>query len=226
MSLRDKLLETNRILRETLSDKSKKIALSFSHQSEDVVVLDLVKNMGVDFSVFTLDTHKLFDESKAYESEIENHFGIVIENFSAPRQDIDMLEERLGEYGIYESIEARKECCRVRKLIPLGLALYGKDIWLTGLRADQSVTRANNEAVEFDAQFGIFKVSPILAWNKLDIEEYLSMRGIPVNELYSKGYTSIGCKPCTRAILEGESERAGRWWWEDPEHKECGLHRR
>lgn len=226
MSLDIKLENSKKILIDNTADASKKIALSFSHQSEDVVVLDILKSLGVDFEVFTLDTYKLFEESKAYESAIEKYFGLKIENFSAPRQDIDNLEEKLGEYGIYDSVELRKECCKVRKLIPLATALNGKDIWVTGLRADQSVTRANNEAVEYDAQFGVLKVSPILAWSKQDIDEYLSMRQIPKNELYSKGFTSIGCKPCTRAIKDGESERAGRWWWENPEHKECGLHRR
>ncbi len=226
MSLDIKLENSKKILIDNTADTSKKIALSFSHQSEDVVVLDILKSLGVDFEVFTLDTYKLFEESKAYESAIEKYFGLKIENFSAPRQDIDNLEEKLGEYGIYDSVELRKECCKVRKLIPLATALNGKDIWVTGLRADQSVTRANNEAVEYDAQFGVLKVSPILAWSKQDIDEYLSMRQIPKNELYHNGFTSIGCKPCTRAIKDGESERAGRWWWENPEHKECGLHRR
>lgn len=226
MSLDIKLENSKKILIDNTADASRKIALSFSHQSEDVVVLDILKSLGVDFEVFTLDTYKLFEESKAYESAIEKYFGLKIENFSAPRQDIDNLEEKLGEYGIYDSVELRKECCKVRKLIPLATALNGKDIWVTGLRADQSVTRANNEAIEYDAQFGVLKVSPILAWSKQDIDEYLSMRQIPKNELYSNGFTSIGCKPCTRAIKDGESERAGRWWWENPEHKECGLHRR
>ncbi len=226
MSFEEKVFTTKNIVKETLSDKTKKITLSFSHQSEDVVLIDLLRELGVDFSVFTLDTYKLFDESISYQKIIEQHYGISIKNFCAPTDEIKKLEEKLGEYGIYESTEGRKECCRVRKLLPLSEALSGNDIWVTGLRADQSITRTNNEAVELDKQFGILKVSPILAWSKREVDLYLSMRNIPANELYSRGYASIGCKPCTRAIVEGESERAGRWWWEDPEHKECGLHRR
>ena len=223
-ALKAKIDETKDLL-SVLNDSPKKIVVSFSHQSEDVVIIDILRRLKIDFTIFTLDTHKLFDESLNYQKCIENFFGVTIDSFSADPLLIACLEKMLGERGIYENIEFRKECCRVRKILPLHNALKGKDIWINGIRSEQSVTRSKKGVFEKDRATNVLKVSPLLEWSMDDIGQYMRMFGLPSNDLYSKGFTSIGCEPCTRAIEEGEHERAGRWWWEDPEHKECGLHR-
>ncbi len=210
---------------ETLVGKEN-IVLSFSHQNEDVVLIDILQKAGVKFDIFTLDTEKLFDESIQYESYIEYRFGLKIARYKASPEEIEALEAKVGEFGIFESVDLRKECCRVRKLLPLKEALGGKEIWVTGIRASQSVTRNNIVFNEFDENFKILKMNPLVEWSRDEILEYLDLNDIKQNSLYAKGYTSIGCYPCTRPIEPGEDERAGRWWWENPEHKECGLHRR
>lgn len=221
-----KINESIGVLRAMRLLEPKNIAVSFSHQSEDAVVIDLLKKAKMEFSVFTLDTFKLFEESKAYEGVIEEFFGLQIQQYSAPVALIESLESAIGENGIYESVESRKECCRVRKLLPLKEALERKDGWVTGVRREQSLTRSDFEFIEIDEESGALKVSPILNWSKEDVRLYMSLHAIPINKLYKSFFASIGCEPCTRAIREGEHERAGRWWWEEPSHKECGLHRR
>lgn len=206
--------------------KPNNITLSFSHQSEDVVVLDLLTRAGFSFTVFTLDTMKLFGDSLEYEKEIERFFGIEIQRYYPQTSSLAKLMQSVGDDGIYESVEKRKECCRVRKEEPLREALRGKEVWVSGVRRSQSITRSDFSFMERDENLGLLKVSPILDWSKEEVNAYLTGRGIPKNPLYARGFTSIGCEPCTRATLEGESERAGRWWWEDESHKECGLHRR
>lgn len=221
-----KINESIGVLRAMRLLEPKNIAVSFSHQSEDAVVIDLLKRAKMEFSVFTLDTFKLFEESRAYERVIEEFFGLQIQKYSAPAALIESLESAIGENGIYESVESRKECCRVRKLLPLKEALEGKDGWVTGVRREQSLTRSDFEFIEIDKESGTLKASPILNWSKEDVGLYMSLHAIPINKLYKNSFASIGCEPCTRAIREGEHERAGRWWWEEPDHKECGLHRR
>ena len=130
-----------------------------------------------------------------------------------------------GINGFYESITQRQQCCEVRKLDPLKRALHGKDAWLTGLRRTQSTTRAQLDAVAFDVQFNLTKISPLLEWSEAQTWDYAREHGIPTNPLHAQGFRSIGCAPCTRATAEGEDVRAGRWWWEAAEHKECGLHK-
>lgn len=206
-----------------------KIALAFSHQIEDTIALDLTLKAGINranLEVFTLDTKKLFDESLAYQAEVARFFDIEIKPYSANDKAIIALENELGEWGMRESVEKRKQCCAVRKIEPLKVALSGKIAWISGIRIAQSITRAQTKLVENDANFALKKINPLFDWEDSKMWEYAKAQNLPINALYKKGFSSIGCSVCTRAIKDGEDIRAGRWWWENPDHKECGLHRR
>ena len=206
-----------------------KIALAFSHQIEDTIALDLTLKAGINranLEVFTLDTKKLFDESLAYQAQVARFFDIEIKAYSAEDSAILTLENELGEWGMRESVEKRKHCCAVRKIEPLKIALSGKVAWISGIRVAQSITRAETKLIENDANFALKKINPLFDWEDGKMWEYAKAHNLPVNALYSQGFSSIGCSVCTRAIKEGEDIRAGRWWWENPNHKECGLHRR
>lgn len=206
-----------------------RLAIAFSHQIEDTIAIDLVLKSGVakeNIEVFTLDTKKLFAESLEYQREVEQFFGIKIVAYSAVDSAILELEKKLGEYGIYESIENRKLCCNVRKIKPLKVALSNKKAWISGLRIAQSITRSDTQLVEVDKNFAISKINPLFDWEDSKMWDYAKSRNLPINALYERGFSSIGCSICTRAIKEGEDIRAGRWWWENPNHKECGLHRK
>ncbi|AFL69655.1 phosphoadenylyl-sulfate reductase [Sulfurospirillum barnesii] len=219
-----KITEALHMLHTLIGEKHLNVTLAFSHQSEDAIALSLAQKAGIDFRVFTLDTHKLFEESLAYEKEVEAFFGIKIERFSAEDATIKALEESVGEYGIFDDINLRKECCRVRKILPLHEALKGYQCWISGIRSAQSITRANTPLMEYDENFKLLKFNPLAHFSDEDVERYMQEHAIPKNGLYAKGFKSIGCQPCTRALRDGEDIRAGRWWWENPEHKECGLH--
>lgn len=206
-----------------------RLAIAFSHQIEDTIAIDLVLKSGVakeNIEVFTLDTKKLFAESLAYQREVEQFFGIKIIAYSAVDSAILELEKKLGKYGIYESIENRKLCCNVRKIEPLKVALSDKKAWISGLRIAQSITRSDTQLVEADKNFALTKINPLFDWEDKKMWDYAKSRNLPINALYERGFSSIGCSVCTRAIKEGEDIRAGRWWWENPDHKECGLHQR
>ena len=139
---------------------------------------------------------------------------------------VEELYQTQGINGHYEGIDNRKRCCNIRKIEPLKRALENVDIWITGLRASQSITRIDMPLVEYDAAFNVIKVNPLIKWSETDVWDYIKENRVPYNKLHNKGFPSIGCAPCTRAIKEGEDVRAGRWWWENPEHKECGLHKK
>lgn len=206
-----------------------KIALAFSHQIEDTIALDLTLKAGINranLEVFTLDTKKLFDESLSYQAEVARFFDIEIKAFSAEDSAIITLENELGEWGMRESVEKRKHCCAVRKIEPLKVALSGKVAWISGIRIAQSITRAQTKLIENDANFALKKINPLFDWEDNKMWDYAKSTNLPINALYSQGFSSIGCNVCTRAIKDGEDIRAGRWWWENPDHKECGLHRR
>ena len=219
-----KVAEAITTLQELVGTKALKVTLAFSHQSEDAITISLAQKAGINFDVFTLETHKLFNESLSYQKEVESFFGVRIDAFSASSKAILELEEKVGEYGIFDDIDLRKECCHVRKILPLMQALKGYDGWISGIRSAQSITRADTKLVEYDATFELLKFNPLAHFSDEDVERYMSEFAIPKNPLYAKGFKSIGCKPCTRAVKENEDVRAGRWWWENPEHKECGLH--
>lgn len=212
----------------TLGNAAKKhkdnLILGFSHQGEEVVILHLLSTLDLKVRVFTLDTGKLFLESLNFQQAIQKRFNLAIEVFKPDPQAVAALEAEQGERGIYESIENRKRCCFVRKVEPLHRALRGTTGWITGLRRDQAVTRQTLQAVEYDEGLKLHKINPLIDWSEAEVMGYLLAYDLPVNALYDQGFRSIGCAPCTRAVQPGEEARAGRWWWEDPEHKECGLH--
>jgi phosphoadenosine phosphosulfate reductase len=219
-------LGAGEILRFFLEKYPGKAAFSTSLGAEDQVLTGMLSSLGLPFRIFTLDTGRLFQETYDLLDITEKKYNLKIEvAFPEPAQ----ITEMVGLKGInlfYDSVENRKLCCNVRKLEPMRKALQGMQVWITGMRRDQSVTRQDREIVEWDASFGILKVNPILDWTREQVWNYIRERKIPYNTLHDKGFPSIGCLPCTRAVMPGEDERAGRWWWESPKNKECGLHGR
>jgi phosphoadenosine phosphosulfate reductase len=201
------------------------LALAYSYQAEDAAALHLLLQCGIeDLEVFTLDTLKLFPETLSYHGELEQFFHIKIKKYFPGPEETARLESQLGEWGMRESPENRRLCCEVRKVKPLQKVLAGKSAWVTGLRSSQSVTRQALKVLEYDEKFNLIKINPLADWRDGDLSAYITEHGLPLNPLYKRGFKSIGCAPCTRAVKEGEDIRAGRWWWENPEHKECGLH--
>lgn len=201
------------------------VVFSTSFGQEDQVITDFIGEIKLPITVFTLDTGRLFQETydvfhktvKKYKTEIKTYFP-----------DTAAVEALLNEKGpnsFYDSVENRKECCFIRKVAPLTKALKGNAIWITGLRAEQSENRSDLNFFEYDAHFDIIKFNPLLKWTLQEVEEYLEKNNVPQNSLHKQGFVSIGCAPCTRAILPGEDIRAGRWSWESS-HKECGLHQK
>lgn len=202
-----------------------KLACSFS--VEDVVIIDTAAKLGLPIGIFALDTGRLNEETYEVADNITERYRIPIDWYFPLNEAVETLERQKGLFSFRESLENRHECCRIRKVEPLGRALKGLAGWITGLRREQSVTRNGLAAIELDeADGGILKINPLLEWSEEQVWDYVKEHNIPVSRLYSQGYRSIGCAPCTRPVAPGEHARAGRWWWEDPEHKECGLHRR
>lgn len=175
--------------------------------------------------IFTLDTGRIFPETYSLIERTNAKFGIRMEVLFPDYRLVEQMVARGGINLFYDSIESRKECCRVRKIEPLERAFKGLKVWVCGLRREQSVTREAMQAVEWDAGHGMIKLNPLIEWSEAQTWEYIRARGVPYNKLHDKGFPSIGCQPCTRAIEPGEDLRAGRWWWESPEQKECGLHK-
>lgn len=201
-----------------------RIVFTTSLGIEDQLLTHLIFSHDLDIEVATLDTGRLFPETLSLLAETEERYGKRI-RVLYPRHDaIEALVEKQGIDGFYRSLEARKSCCEVRKVEPLGRALEGAVAWVTGLRADQSSHRGGLAFASADAQRGLVKANPLLDWTREAIAEFTRAHGVPVNPLHEKGFLSIGCAPCTRALQPGEPERAGRWWWEEETKKECGLH--
>lgn len=201
------------------------IALASSLGIEDQVLTDMICRIARDTRIFTLDTGRLFPETYSLIERTNMTYGIKIQLFFP---DYHELEKMVNEHGVnlfYESIEKRRQCCHVRKLEPLKRAFSGLKVWICGLRHEQSVTRTDNQMVEWDEHNGLLKLNPLIDWTEEQVWKYIREQGVPYNKLHDEGFPSIGCQPCTRAIQPGEDIRAGRWWWEDPEHKECGLHK-
>jgi phosphoadenosine phosphosulfate reductase len=196
-------------------------------QSEGVAVVDMAVEIDPQVRVVTIDTGRLPQETYEYIDALRQHFGRDIE---VVHPDAAMLAEYTTQNGVnafYRSVQMRLDCCHIRKVEPLERVLGGVDAWFTGLRRTQSERRSATPLVEHDlGHGGIAKVNPVAAWSEAQVREHLSARGVPQHPLYSQGYTSIGCAPCTRAIQPGEHERAGRWWWESGVDKECGIHGR
>lgn len=191
---------------------------------EDQVLTSLIAETGADIRIVTLDTGRLFGETEALISETETRYRLDIEVFKPWKEDVDGFVALYGLNGFYDSLEARHACCHARKLRPLGRALENAQIWVTGLRRGQSGNRARSPLAEWDADRSLLKVNPLADQTLSDLKTLASANKVPINPLHAKGYPSIGCEPCTRAIKPGEPERAGRWWWEQDERRECGLH--
>ena len=203
-----------------------KIALATSFSAEDQVLTDMFYRISPNAKIFTLDTGRLPQESYQVMETTRAKYGIQIDVLFP---DYKKVEEMVNQYGpnlFYNNIDARKLCCQIRKIEPLKRKLSQLQAWLCGLRTEQSVTRTALQRIEFDENFGLIKVSPLADWTTEQVWQYIRENKVPYNKLHDKGYTSIGCEPCTRAIKDGQDIRAGRWWWENPEHKECGLHLR
>ncbi|GHU39426.1 phosphoadenosine phosphosulfate reductase [Spirochaetia bacterium] len=202
-----------------------KTLLAFSYQAEDIAVLHLLLEAKVNnLEVFTIDTGKLFPETQGYHTAVEKFFNISIKKYYPVKHKIEKLEAELGEYGMRESLEKRHLCCQIRKVDVLDAALEGRAAWVTGMRRGQSVTRTELQLLEFDEKHLIFKINPLYDWTHKELMDYIAKNNLPLHPLYAQGFTSIGCVSCTRAVQEGEDIRAGRWWWEKADCKECGLH--
>ena len=199
-------------------------AFSTSFGAEDMVLLDLIHRHGLPIEIFTLDTGRLPEETYRLMQAVEQRCGQCVQVFFPDAGAVQQLVALNGINGFTESIAKRKACCGVRKLEPLQRALAGKAAWITGQRSAQSVTRAELVPRGWDAERGLAKFNPLHDWSDDDVWGYLRAHGVPYNELHDRFYPSIGCAPCTRAIAAGEGLRAGRWWWENADTKECGLH--
>ncbi len=202
-----------------------KINFASSLGEEDQVITDIISKITPGIEVFTLDTGRLFPETYDLLSKTHKRYPKI--NFKIYYPDTKSVEEMVRTKGInlfYESVENRKLCCGIRKVEPLKRALANVDAWISGLRRSQSVTRSDLDVFEWDALNQKIKINPLIDWSLEDVHKYIKENKIDVNPLHSKGFVSIGCAPCTRAIKAGEDIRFGRWWWENPEQKECGLH--
>ena len=200
------------------------IALANSLGAEDMVLTDMILHAGLDIEVFSLDTGRLPAETYALMAEVQAHYGLRLKVYYPNHESVELFVRKHGINAFYDSVELRKACCHARKVEPLARALAGKCAWITGLRAQQSATRAALAVRDFDATHGIEKFSPLADWSEKEVWAHIRLHEVPYNRLHDRFYPSIGCAPCTRPVALGEDIRAGRWWWEDPESKECGLH--
>ena len=200
--------------------------LASSLGAEDMVLLDLIAELKLPIGVFTLDTGRLPQETYDLLQVARARYAIPIAVFAPESDDIERYVAAHGPNGFYDSVALRQECCYLRKVKPLKRALTGKKSWITGLRRAQSAGRSDIALKGWDAEHQLEKFNPLAEWSEQDVCDYLRARDVPVNALHAQGYPSIGCAPCTRAIAAGEDIRAGRWWWENPEFNECGLHPR
>lgn len=214
------------ILRFFLDHFKDKIAFSTSLSFEDQVLTQMIASVDPETKIFTLDTGRLFPETYDVISSTSNKYKVNIQVYFPNAEEVEQMVAERGVNLFYNSIENRKLCCYVRKLRPLERAIEGLDAWITGIRKNQSITRNDLKLIQWDDINKLVKINPLLNWTEEEVKEYIDAHNIPYNPLQKKGYASIGCQPCTRPIEPGEDLRAGRWWWENPETKECGLHKR
>ena len=216
--------EASEVLNFFLKEYKGKIALSSSLGAEDQVLTQMAVSLDPEIVVFTLDTGRVFPETYDLIERTTRKYGINIRILFPDYQDVEKMVYERGINLFYESVENRKLCCHIRKIEPLKRAFKNLDVWICGLRRDQSVTRFGTRLIEWDENNNLMKLNPLINWTEKAVWDYIRQHDIPYNELHDKGFPSIGCQPCTRAIKPGEDIRAGRWWWEKPEQKECGLH--
>ena len=215
------------ILRVGIEAAGGPVSLACSFSLEDVAIIDIAHNSGINLGVFALDTGRLNEETYEVADALVERYRIRIDWYFPRHEEVESLERVEGLFSFRESLEKRHACCGIRKVEPLSRALKELKGWVTGMRREQSVTRSDLKAVERDdLNGGILKINPLIDWSEEQLLSYTEEHHLPKNRLYSQGYRSIGCAPCTRAVQTGEDARAGRWWWENPENKECGLHRR
>ena len=200
--------------------------LASSFGAEDMVLIDLIAKHSLPIAVFTLDTGRLPEETHTLIDRVRATYGIAVDVYAPDAASVEAFVRASGVNAFYASPTLREQCCALRKTHPLARALAGKRAWITGLRRGQSITRRDVAVEEFDGAHGLVKFNPLADWSRDDVWSYVHENNVPYNALHDRGYASIGCAPCTRAVEPGEDERAGRWWWESADRKECGLHRR
>lgn len=217
--------EAASILRWAMDKFHPHIMLACSFSPEDIVLMHMMTIIKADARVFAIDTGRLNEETYECAEAVSRSLEMKIEWVFPRHEAVQKLEREKGLFSFRNSLDNRHECCHIRKVEPLARSLTGGKAWVTGMRRDQSVTRTDLEYVQSDKSHdGIIKINPLLDWKDDDVWNYIRKQRLPYNRLHDIGYSSIGCAPCTRAIQPGGHPRAGRWWWESPEHKECGLH--
>lgn len=228
LSLQSKVVgkSTLEVLDWFLGEYKGKIALASSMGTEDQVLTDMIVKIDPAVKIFTLDTGRLFYETYELIEKTNLRYKINVDIYFPDSSQVQQMVNTKGINLFFQSIENRKECCNVRKIEPLKRAFKGLEVWICGLRREQSSTRTQNQLVEWDESNGLIKLNPLIDWTEQQVWDYIKQNNVPYNILHDKGFPSIGCQPCTRAIFPGEDVRAGRWWWENPETKECGLHNR
>ena len=216
--------EPEQVLAFFLKEYKGSILQATSMGVEDQVITGMIAGIDNCTRIITLDTGRLFQETYNLIQQTIEEYGVLIETMFPNYDSVQRMVKLKGINLFYRSIENRKLCCQIRKNEPLTRALKGMDVWICGLRKDQTVTRFYNKLVEWDEKHGLIRLNPLINWTEKQVWEYVRNNDVPYNVLHDKGYSSIGCQPCTRPIQPGEDPRAGRWWWENEEHKECGLH--
>ena len=216
-------LELTDLLHQIASKYGNKAAFSLGFGREGMIIADQIFRHQLPIRVFTIDTGRLFHETQELHQRVITKYRQKIEVFTPQQESVENLMSNKGPLSFYDSLDNRLECCNIRKVSPLRRALQEADLWITGLRQGQSTYRQQFELAEWNEKHQVIKVNPLIKWSTQAVDAYLAHHKVPVNSLHRKGFTSVGCAPCTRAIQPGEDERAGRWWWENS-HKECGLH--
>jgi phosphoadenosine phosphosulfate reductase len=217
----------------TIEESLRKIASLFPGKAvfttsfgiEDQILINMISNNNIHIDVVTLDTGRLFPETYKVFSDTIKKYKKKIEVFFPDHEDVERMVTEKGPFSFYYSVENRMECCRLRKVVPLTRALKNKDVWISGIRSGQSNNRQRMDRIEYDDNKKIFKYYPLFDWSYEEVYAFITQNNIPYNVLHDKGFVSIGCEPCTRAIKPGEDFRSGRWWWENSNGKECGLHK-
>jgi phosphoadenosine phosphosulfate reductase len=225
-----RLLVNELDIKESLRNLAKRfqgsVTLSSSFSAEDQAISHIILSNRIDVNIFTLDTGRLFSETYSVWSKTNERYKTNIEAYYPNTTQVEKYVNEKGPNAFYDSVDNRKECCFIRKVESLQRALKNKSVWVTGLRAEHSPTRKDLQLIEWDEANSIVKYNPLLHWTSEQVNKFIKDNTVPYNTLHDKGFVSIGCAPCTRAIVDGEDMRAGRWWWEDTSKKECGLHAR
>jgi len=215
------------LLRWSMDQYGDKAGLASSFGMEDMVLIDMIAKLNGPLTIFTLDTGRLHEETYELMDRVRSKYGLEIKTYFPDRDKVENLVREKGFFSFRESVDNRKECCYIRKVEPLNRALGELKAWITGLRRSQGVTRTDIPKVMEDTDHPpLIKINPLAEWTEEQVMNYIIENNVPINILHKRNYPSIGCAPCTRPVEHGEDIRAGRWWWENPEHKECGLHNR